>query len=164
MATPKQKPGRSKQNYSTPTEFLREVHAKLGIDEFTIDLAASAENTVATKFYDEATNSLDQDWEGIGKWGWCNPPYGHILPWVRKAYLSRSYIAMLLPASVGANWWKEFVHYKAEVYFLNGRLAFMRDKPNWLYPKDCALVLYSPEDEFCYEIWSWKDEYKASLP
>ena len=157
MATPKQNPGQSKQDYATPTEFLRATQRLLGIETFSIDLAASQENTVATLFYDEATDSLAQDWRGITGWAWLNPPYAHIESWVRKAWESKSSIAVLIPASVGANWWRDWVHKKAEVHFLNGRLAFMRDRPKWLYPKDCALLLYQDfiglDD---YNIWNWR--------
>ncbi len=41
MTEPKQKPGRSKQDYGTPPEFLDAVKARFRIEAFDCDLAAS---------------------------------------------------------------------------------------------------------------------------
>ena len=157
MTVPVQKPGRSsRQDYRTPKEFLAAVKRLLEIDEFAVDLAASALNTVAKKYH---TETVTQAWDHWGTdWAWLNPPYAHIGLWVEKAYLAHMNIAMLVPASAGANWWKEWVHRKAKVLFLNGRLAFMPEKPKWLYIKDCALLLYGPSAEAypAYDIWTWR--------
>lgn len=47
---PRQKPGRSKQDYRTPRAFLVAVKGLLGIEDFTIDLAASVSNSVTTRY------------------------------------------------------------------------------------------------------------------
>lgn len=155
-AMPKQKPGRSQQDVRTPGVFLAAVRARLHIDAFTIDLAASRENTVAKKFYSERTNSLIQDWNR-GGFNWCNPPFGDIGPWVKKAVdetTRGASTAMLVPASVGSNWWRDFVHEKCRVLLLNGRLTFVgHTQP---YPKDCALLLYAPDQIIGYEVWTWE--------
>ena len=156
MTVPVQKPGRSKQDYRTPATFLTAVKTLLGIEEFAVDLAADALNTVAKKYHTEA---VTQAWDHWGlDWAWLNPPYATIEPWVLKAATARMNIAMLLPASVGANWWKQWVHRRAKVLFLNGRLAFIPDKPTWLYPKDCALLLYGPRTAAYddYDVWTWR--------
>ena len=160
MTAPAQKPGRSVQNYRTSLPFLAAVRMLLKIDDFAIDLAADATNHVTTCYFDERTNALKQDWTWWTPhgWGWLNPPFADIAPWVEKAATSGNHIAMLVPASVGANWWKAWVHHRAKVLFLNGRLAFMHDKPTWLYPKDCALLLYGSglEQRPNYDIWTWR--------
>lgn len=156
---PQQRPGRSRQDYQTPPGFLAALKRRLGIGQFDIDLAASAENAVFTNYYDEAMDSLadHNPWKvTTGGWAFCNPPYGDIHPWVEKACYE-SYaggqIAMLLPASVGSNWWYAWVHDCAHVLFLNGRLTFVgADGP---YPKDCVVLLYTPYIRGGYEVWSW---------
>ena len=60
MTMPAQKPGRSKQNYTTPADFLAAVKHKLGIVEFVIDLAADEDNTVADQWYDRTQDALRQ--------------------------------------------------------------------------------------------------------
>src|SRR5882762_6462491 len=99
-----------------------------------------------------------------------------IEPFVDKAHRMVVYeqakTVVLVPAAVGANWWRDHVHQRANVVFLNGRLCFI---PDWetqlwgpgekfeadpvdgklfdlvgqrkfltkpLYPKDCALLWY----------------------
>ncbi len=149
---PRQKRGQSRQDYRTPPEFLRAVKSKLGIAQFSIDLAASPDNAVCEKYFTEADNSLVQEWNHTGV-AWCNPPFNNIRPWVAKACTSHGRVAMLVPASVGANWWKEYVHQKCLVYFLNGRITFVGEKDP--YPKDCALLLYSSFSDIGYEVWTW---------
>ena len=163
MAPPKQKPGLSKQDYQTPTVFLDATRKLLDIENFTLDLAASEENAVCGSFYDEVYDSLKRegDWvTQVGCEAWCNPPYSHIAPWVEKAYresLLGATIAMLVPASVGSNWWRDWVHNKAVVVLLNGRITFVGHTAG--YPKDCALLLYDKQDTHgiapFYAIWSW---------
>jgi len=155
---PQQKPGRSKQDYQTPDKFLIAAVRFLDIGGFKSDLAATCDNTVAGFWFTEEEDSLKQDWSRLPPgWAWLNPPYAHIEPWVKKAYLSGANIAVLIPASVGANWWRDWVHQKAMVLFLNGRLSFIPDKPKWLYPKDLALLLYGKDIQLGYAVWNWRE-------
>jgi len=159
---PEQKPGRSKQDYATPPELLRAVRTLLDIDEFACDLAASAENAVCQPYYTEADDALRQPWlVQAGGWNWCNPPFARLGPWVEKAWLEQiqfgAQTAMLVPAGVGSNWWRDWVHSKAHVLLLNGRLTFVGETAP--YPKDCALLLYSPTfgpNTQDYSVWNWR--------
>jgi phage N-6-adenine-methyltransferase len=156
---PIQKPGRSKQDYQTPPEFLAAVKKRLHTNVFGWDLAASKENTACEfGWYDEEQDSLKQNWHEIQNgWMWLNPPFSNIAPWVYKASdeaWKGAFIAMLVPASVGANWWRDFVHDDAHVLFLNGRLTFVGAEGP--YPKDCALLLYQPAIQGGYDTWNWK--------
>ena len=160
---PAQKPGKSRQDYCSPPELLTALKRKLGILYFDIDLAASGENTVAEGFYTEKENALVQPWGVLaGGWGYCNPPYANIKPWVEKAYyetdIHGAQTAMLVPASVGANWWQDWVHHHAYVLFMNGRVTFVGETTG--YPKDTAILLYSPMTigDGGYSVWNWHDK------
>lgn len=165
---PAQKPGRSKQDYATPRIFLDAVKHRLQITEFSHDFAADQTNTVATTYFDEEYDSLRAggvEWhdfcDGVGEWGWLNPPFSRIGPWAQACNVcaqASGNIALLVPAAVGSNWFRDYVHGQARVLFLNGRLAFMPDKPTWLYPKDCVLCLYGPRAFPGYEVWDWRKE------
>lgn len=166
MSMPAQKPGRSKQDYQTPPAFLAAIKHRLHIDAFAIDLAASKENAVADVFYTEEDDSLNPHlkWDWYGCWGWLNPPFGHLEPWVAKAASEAkkgAHIAMLVPAAVGSNWWKTYVDETAHVLFLNGRLTFVGAKGP--YPKDCALLLYTPYCFGGYEVWKWKSQVPQNV-
>lgn len=155
---PRQQPGTSKQDVRTPKVFLAAVKHRLGIDRFIVDLAASKSNTVAKKFYSERSNALVQPWVFDG-WNWLNPPFCDLKPWVQKAYEESglgAHTAMLVPAGVGSNWWRDWVHSKARVLLLNGRITFVGHKQP--YPKDCALLLYEPNVVPAYECWTWMNE------
>ena len=170
MSQPEQKPGRSKQDYATPENLITAVKARLGIGRFAHDFAADATNRKAPTWFDEATDALSVPrWEPSLRqngcpisgqnWGWLNPPYSDIGPWAKRCVETKTAggsIAFLVPAAVGANWFRDYVDGKALVLLLNGRLAFMPDKPTWLYPKDCILCLYSPNVAPGYEVWNWR--------
>jgi phage N-6-adenine-methyltransferase len=171
MAMPAQRRGRSKQDYSTPDVFIAAVKRRLGIEAFECDLAADATNTKAPRYFSLATiDALDpkSHWgHAIGDgWGWLNPPFDRIDPWVERCAATASAgptkIALLVPASVGANWFLRHVwrHPRAGVLFLNGRLAFIEGKPEELYPKDCMLVLYGSSFTGC-DVWTWRRELRA---
>lgn len=167
MTEPTQKPGRSKQDYGTPPEFLAAVKAKLGIPSFYCDLAARRDNAVADTYITPEINALSVPWTMRDGWCWLNPPYANIEPWVRKAYrewfVNNVNVAMLIPAAVGANYWRDYVHRKCRVLLLNGRITFVGCKDP--YPKDCVLLLYASVVPFIgpeYDVWSWKQSADAS--
>ncbi len=165
MAMPEQKPGRSKQNYGTPGDFLEAVKYKLQIQRFSLDVAAEDENAVCEAYYTEEMDGLLQPWHReSGAWNWCNPPYSYIQPWAHKAHKESRFgasTAMLVPASVGSNWWRECVEPFAYQVFLNGRLTFVGEtKP---YPKDCALLFYTPWGFKGTEIWQWRRDVPKLL-
>jgi hypothetical protein len=162
MTMPAQHPYQSKQDYATPTIFISAVQHRLGIDSFWHDFAADDFNHKAITYFDAAADAFSfphWEWYTDGGWGWCNPPYTAIGPWAKRCYessLAGAKIAFLVPASVGSNWFRDYIDGKAEVLFLNGRLAFMPDKPTWLYPKDCMLVLFGNPPK--YEVWNWRKD------
>jgi phage N-6-adenine-methyltransferase len=157
---PVQKPGKSKQDYGTPPELLAAVKSRLCIYDFSIDLAAGNDNVVCDRFYTEADDSLREEltWNPHpGEWAWLNPPYSDIEPWVFKAWYEAkdgAHVVMLVPSSVGSNWWKQYVDPYAYVAHLNGRLTFVGEtKP---YPKDCSLLFYTPWGFKGTEVWNWR--------
>lgn len=155
---PRQRPGTSEQAVRTPELLLTAVKRKLCIQAFAMDLAASAENSVAPSFFSEQDNALVQAWPRAG-WSWLNPPFSKLEPWVKKAYeesLLGTQTAMLVPAGVGANWFRNWVHGYGYVLLLNGRVTFVgHSKP---YPKDLVLILYTPYGANGNDIWDWRRE------
>ena len=157
---PQQKPGRSKQDYGTPPEFLNAVRRLLGIVEFDFDLAASDKNAVCPQYYTEKDDSLIQPWKVGNGWNWLNPPFAHMYPWVGKSAhavnLEQAKTAVLVPAGVGSKWWAECVDGIAYVHLLKGRLTFVGETTP--YPKDCALLLYAPHVRGGYNVWDWRNQ------
>lgn len=155
---PAQNPGKSEQIVVTPDEFISATKKRLGIKEFAIDLAANKDNTKASQFYSEEDNSLVQSWVYNG-WGWLNPEFADIGPWVEKAWnesRNGAKVALLMPSSTGSNYWAKWVDRKAYVTFLNGRIQFVGHKTG--YPKDLVLLLYAPYLDGGSTVWRWKDD------
>jgi phage N-6-adenine-methyltransferase len=157
---PAQRRGLSKQDVGTPDDFLAAAKRKLGIFAFGLDIAASARNAVAKRYYTKAQDCFKQpSWKSPGKqWSFLNPEFDSIAPYAERCLRERddngARIALLVPASVGANWWSDYVHRKALVLLLNGRITFVGQRDP--YPKDCALILYSPDLVSGYDVWRWK--------
>lgn len=162
MTTPKQKPGRSKQNYGTPDDFLDAVERRFGAIHF--DLAADDENAVCENYYTKEQDSLKQDWSILKGNLWLNPPFGHIKPWAEKCsdygyekerelINIKGQLLFLTPASVGANWFVENVFMQSHVIFLQGRITFVGCKDS--YPKDCILSVFG-KDKTGFSVWDWR--------
>lgn len=164
---PRQRPGRSKQDYATPRVFIDAVKVLFRIRRFAFDFAADQTNTQAQRYWDVETDALAQPalrWrEQLGSGvGWLNPPYAHIGPWAERCLtVSRlgGRVLFLVPASVGSNWYRDAIHeqFGVSVLFLNGRIPFIPGKPDWLYPKDLALIEFGTGVPFQLDIWRWRE-------
>jgi len=167
---PLQKPGRSKQDYQTPRDFLDAVKNKFGVKAWAWDLAADGSNRVTFERnnyfgpdHPRFRDALVQDWTKLRGDLWLNPPYADIEPWAEKCAeldcdsfsvdsigLPRR-IFFLVPASVGSNWWADHVHGKARIVFPRPRLSFDGIAP---YPKDLGLIVFGEKPG--YETWRWR--------
>lgn len=151
--------------YSTPTDFIQAVEKRFG--KIGFDLAASPENAKVEKYFTEEDNSLIQDWSKIDAGIlWLNPPYSNIGQWAKKCYeesikpeWENKWILLLIPASTGTNYFKQYIHKKAKVHFLSPRMSFDGVNP---YPKDLILCQYGYYFDFdgvsvddYYECWRW---------
>jgi phage N-6-adenine-methyltransferase len=144
--------GPSKQNYATPPELIAAVEKRFG--SIAWDLAAEPENAKAPQFYTEKDDSLAQDWHKHEGLLWLNPPYNCIAPWAEKCsreHRLEAYVALLVPASVGSNWFQNHVLHQALVLFLNPRVSFDGKHP---FPKDIMLCVYGGPR--CCDSWRWK--------
>lgn len=163
---PKQKPGKSEQVVVTPWELVDAVEARFG--KLRFDLAATRENCRVRRDYGYpcwygpdspvGRDSLKKNWSKRKGLCWLNPPYGNIAPWAQKCAeleprVGRS-VFLLVPASVGSNWWAEFVDRRCDVYFLGPRVVFEGHRQG--YPKDLALCHYNGLGTHSYECWRWR--------
>lgn len=156
-AMPRQKPGRSRQDYETPPDFIRAVERRFG--PITWDLAASATNAKAPLFFTKEQDTLAQDWTRCTGVCWLNPEFADIAPYAKKCRWSLSphrdrTILLLTPASVGADWWAKHVHGYAYSMPLFPRLTFVGEKD--VYPKDLLLSVFGGGHGPGFSPWRWK--------
>lgn len=151
---PRQVPGRSRQDYETPAEFIRAVELRFG--RLHVDLAARADNAKCPIFVTPDEDSLSIDWSVRfrNRRAWINPEFADIGPWAAKCAAARGlHIFMLTPASVGANWFAEHVHGRALVLALSPRLTFVGASDP--YPKDCMLSIFG-FGVAGFDVWRWR--------
>ena len=80
-----------------------------------------------------------------------NPPYGkEISKWVKKAYEESRYcevVVMLIPARTDTAWFWNYIHGKAEIRFVRGRLHFNDSKSAAPFPSMVAVFNNSESNE-----------------
>ena len=113
--------GKSTPDHRTPKSFLN------GLGTFDLDVAASKENAICERYFNEEMNGLNQKWFGRV---WCNPPYSEIMKWVEKA-IEETHIqgnckevVLLLPSRTCTKWFLKAYQAAAKVQFIHGRLDF----------------------------------------
>lgn len=123
--------------WATPQDFWDALDHEF---HFSCDVCATAENAKCATFYSPEQDGLKQEWQGVC---WCNPPYGSTIGnWVRKAYESSLHgatVVMLLPARTDTKWFHDFIHGKAEIRFVRGRLKFGGSKNSAPFPSMIAV-------------------------
>lgn len=136
---------------ATTPEVFGPLHERFG---FTLDVAATPDNTKCPRFFTEEDDGLAQSW--AGERVWCNPPYSNIRPWVEKAMNegAAELVVMLLPANrTEQGWWQDLIEpYRdrregLRVEFIRGRLRFINPgdthiRPNARPPFGCCLVVW----------------------
>lgn len=156
LTGPSVKRFKSVQVVATPWEFIRAVEKKFG--PIAVDLAATYENAKAQIFISPETDTFKQDWTQWlkGGLGWLNPEFDPMTKWVElcaQQQQNGAEFLALAPASVGANWFWNFVQPYATVYSI-GRITFEGSKDP--YPKDLILSHYNQNPNHELQRWRWK--------
>ena len=111
---------------------------------FSIDVAASAENAKLPRYFTEEASGLEQSWahERV----YCNPPFSDIEPWLIKAWREEraEVIVMLLPANrTEQGWWQRQIEPRRDkalspltVEFLPGRQRFLKPGQTEIGPNE----------------------------
>jgi len=120
---------------------------------FDMDVAASAENHLAPKFYTEEDDALSKPWRGRV---WCNPPYGEMVPkFLVKAHQESenhgAIVAMLIPSRTDTKYSHDVISKAAEVRAIRGRLKFGESSDSAPFPS--VLVIFDRNDREGRFIW-----------
>lgn len=122
--------------WETPTEFYKQLDQEFN---FTLDAAASKENTKCIRYFTEEEDALKQSWHG--EVIFCNPAYSLWQKFVAKAFEEwdeETTIVMLLPSRTDTKAFHRYIWDSilnefisgVEVRFISGRLHFeMNKKP-----------------------------------
>lgn len=117
-------PGLERSEWFTPDDLFNELAAKYG--PFTLDVAASHDNSKCEEYFTVEQDGLAQEWHGRV---WCNPPYRDLIKWVKKAHeetqSGRCEIAvLLLPAHTSTAWFHDYALPFAEFYWVRRKRKF----------------------------------------
>ena len=140
----------AKQDWETPQPLFDAIAERF---KFTLDLAASEDNTKCQNFFSEEDNALAMEWIGIC---WLNPPYGgsgknSLKEWIKKAHSEaikhQSVVVMLIPARTNTNWWHDYCMKASEIWLLRGRPKFGDAKHG--LPQPMAIVIFRGMGSAC---------------
>lgn len=112
---------RNSDEWETPQDKWETWNKEFG---FTLNAAATQQNTKCRNYYSLQDNSLMQPWTGRV---WCNPPYSKIKQFLQKAVIERpncEVIVFLTFANTDTQWFHRYVLPYAEIRFIEGRLKF----------------------------------------
>lgn len=134
--------GERSTEWKTPRQLFDQLDQEFG---FTLDAAASSENTLCDRYFTIADDGLAQDW--TGEVVWCNPPYGrHVDAWIRKASDSAATVVLLLFARTDTGWFHDLVMPRAaEVRLIRNRLYFAIDRRELRAPYPSMIIVFRPE-------------------
>ena len=149
---PRQNRHASEQVVETPADFIAAVEERFG--PLDVDLACSAANMKAPARLHRY--ALAQPWDILRGNLWCNPPYATIGPWAKKMALECKHRAglafLLVPASIGSEWFRMHIQRDAMVLALSPRLKFVGHTQ--AYPKDLILAVYGYGMRG-FDSWRW---------
>lgn len=135
-----------RHDWETPRHVFDALHSEFG---FSVDVAASADNALCSRFYTEQEDGLAQSWGG--EVCWMNPPYGtQIKHWVAKARRESergATVVGLIPARTDTRWWHEHIEGRAEVRFIKGRLRFSGATINAPFPSAVIVWRVPPDNK-----------------
>jgi phage N-6-adenine-methyltransferase len=136
--------------WQTPPQIYNALNAEF---HFSVDLAASSVNRLHENYVTAEMDTLKINWVGMfgQAWGWLNPPYSDIGPFVIKAIEQQQKgfgTVMLVPADTSVGWFSLALPSISEVRFITGgRLSFIRadtGKPVNGNNKGSMLLIFSP--------------------
>lgn len=153
----------AKDEWATPRDFFEVLDREF---RFTVDAAASPENTQCRKWYGKPMRPHDLDdgaltdfpgWyemDGAGPY-WLNPPYSQNRAFIAKAAQEAAKgctVVCLVPARTDVRWFHEHVYNATEnrwrpgveVRFIKGRLKFGGSTNSAPFPS--MLVIFRPAD------------------
>lgn len=113
-----------RQDWETPWELFDKLDAHY---QFTVDAAASPENTKCDAYITQENDAHTIDL--TGQVIWCNPTYDNLTPWVadfRRWQLSGNLGVYLTQDKTDTEWFAELWTYASMVTFLSpGRVNFV---------------------------------------
>ena len=113
--------GPSNDDFRTPADLFETMNQEW---DFTLDAAASYENTLCEAFFSEDIDALSKHWVGRV---WCNPPYRLTGDFINKAAdeaRSGTMTWLLVPARTSTKWFRRVWDDAKEIRFISGRLNF----------------------------------------
>lgn len=158
-----------RQEWRTPPDFIQVIQR-----EFTlgVDVAASADNCVVPKYYNQEMNGLHQRWfVDPVTCAWCNPGFSSIGAWVDKAITEVSLVPsataiLMVLASPSTKWWAQAEQNGAEIRLLAPRVQFLPPpgiKPSSNARENALLIFRSEITESRIFTWRWKSTNTGKL-
>lgn len=123
----------------------------LGRGRFQLDAAASQENALCKRYFDERVNGLLQRWH---RRTFCNPGFAKFGTWIAKAYeetqrrpSERMIVALVGPTGCSQQWFHEYAR-RGTIFAPNRRVTFwdsLTGKPTAGADRDTMIYVLGDE-------------------
>jgi hypothetical protein len=113
------------QRRATPRWYAAELQRRFDI---RLDVCAEPHTAVVPRHYDIEANGLARSWDTDGGWYYCNPPWGHVDPWLHMAHYwrGRGVSGLLqLKCDPGARWFRKHKHEAHHIRLITPRMAYL---------------------------------------
>lgn len=135
-----------KDEWRTPVWLFDVATKQFG--PFTLDVAATKENSLCASYFTKKTDALLQKWPSqCPDKLWCNPPYSNITPWLRHALECQAEVVFLLPTPNGEKRDRIIFNHATDIVFFTKRVAFLQPEgtPKKGNPRGSCLVRFKKE-------------------
>ena len=130
------------QEHGTPDEIFNPLDEEF---DFRVDLCASKENTLLSKFYTKEDDLFKQE---IKETGFANIEFVRAKKFAKffheQSNKYGSTIVMLCTVKSNTNWWRDYVMKAKEVRFINGKVYFKAEGNTQGLRFPCAIVIFAP--------------------
>lgn len=132
-----------RDDWPTPNVLFELLHQEF---DFTLDVAANADNAKCDRYFTAEQDGLAQDW--ADHICWMNPTYGRgvIDRWIDKAIRSAARgatVVALVPDRPGSPWYCAALEHASEVRHIIGRVRFQGAESDAPFPS--AIFVFCPE-------------------
>ena len=122
----------------TPQDCYEMLNDRFG---FNLDPCATDANHKCEKYFTEAINGLEQDWQG--RTVFVNPPYSQNKAWLKKCYEESrkddTIVVVLIPSRTDTRYWHDYVMKANILWFVKGRLKFGTETNTAPFPSAVAV-------------------------
>jgi len=136
-------------NWETPKHIFDALDKHF---RFTLDPCADSTNAKCINYFTPEDDGLSKSWAGNNVF--INPPYSQMKKWIDKGIAESrqpgTSCTFLVPARTDTKWFKKAYNEASSVWFISGRIKFIKDGVECKSPPFPSVVIHMRSDDRCW--------------